>query len=114
MMSRLSPLQSVKLWLVQHLDLAKYALHIYVALTLFLGSALLFRWPLRSWKSWLVVLAAALLGEAWDLRDSLVYHTRIELAANAKDVINTIFWPSVLLALARFTRVCGRTGDTVS
>jgi hypothetical protein len=102
-----SPLQSAKLWLVHHLDLAKDALHIYVALTLFFGAALLFRWPLGSWKPWLVVLAAALLGEAWDLRDSLAYHTRIELAANAKDVINTLFWPSVILLLARTTRLFG-------
>ena len=48
----MSPLQSAKFWLVQHLSLAKDALHIYVGLALFLGSALLFRWPLRSWKPW--------------------------------------------------------------
>ena len=99
----MSPLQSAKFWLVQHLSLAKDALHIYVGLALFLGSALLFRWPLRSWKPWAVVLAAALLGEAWDLRDSGVYHTRVNLWANWKDVWNTMFWPSALLLLARFT-----------
>jgi hypothetical protein len=106
-----SPLQSAKLWLVGHLDLAKDALHIYVGLTLFFGCALLFRWPLRSWKPWLVVLAAALLGEAWDLRDSLAYHTRIELAANLKDVVNTLFWPSVILLLARTTKMFGASGS---
>jgi hypothetical protein len=99
----MSPLQSVKFWLVQHLDLAKDALHIYVGLTLFLGSALLFRWPLRSWKPWAVAAAAALLGEAWDLRDSLAWHTRIDLRGNWKDLWNTLFWPSVLLILARAT-----------
>ena len=99
----MSPLQSAKFWLVQHLSLAKDALHIYVGLALFLGSALLFRWPLRSWKPWAVALAAALLGEAWDLRDSGVYHTRVNLWANWKDVWNTMFWPSALLLLARFT-----------
>jgi hypothetical protein len=103
-----SPFQTAKLWLVGHLDLAKDALHIYVALTLFFGAALLFRWPLRSWKPWLVVLAAALIGEGWDLRDSLVYHTRILPWANVKDVINTIFWPSVILLLARTTRLFER------
>ena len=44
----MSALQTVKLWLVQHMHLAKDALHIYVALTLFFGSALLFGWRLRS------------------------------------------------------------------
>ena len=56
----------------------------------------------------LVVLAAALIGEAWDLRDSLVYHTPIELAGNLKDVLNTLFWPTVLVLLARGTRVLKR------
>lgn len=101
----MSPLQTAKMWVVQHLSLAKDALHIYVGLGLFLGSALLLRWPLCSWKPWAVALAAALLGEAWDLRDSLVYGTRIDLSGNWKDVWNTMFWPSALLLLARFTRL---------
>jgi hypothetical protein len=104
----MSALQSAKLWLVHHLDLAKDALHIYVALTLFFGAALAFRWPLRSWKPWSVVLAAALAGEAWDLRDSLAYDTPIDLGANLKDVINTLFWPSLIMVLARTTRLFER------
>lgn len=99
----MSALQSVKFWLVHHLDLAKDALHIYVGLILFLGAALAFRWPLRSWKPWAVALAAAVTGEAWDLRDSLVFHTRIDLWGNWKDLWNTLFWPSALVLLARFT-----------
>lgn len=102
-----SALQAVKWWLVQHAGLAKDALHIYVALTLFFGSCLLFRWPVRSWKPWLVVLAAALAGEAWDLRDSVAYRTRIDLWANWHDIWNTLFWPSVILLLARRTSLLG-------
>ena len=97
----MSPLQSVKWWIVHHLSLAKDALHIYVALTLFFGAALAFRWSLKSWKPWAVVLAAALLGEAWDLRDSIVYRTPVDLAGNWKDVWNTMFWPTAILILAR-------------
>jgi hypothetical protein len=104
----MSPLQQAKLFIGDHVHLAKDALHIYVALALFLGSAMLFRWPLKSWRPWLVVLAAALIGEAWDLRDSLVYHTPIELGGNLKDVQNTLFWPTVLVLLARGTRVLKR------
>lgn len=99
----MSPLQQIKWLLVEHLNLSKDSLHIYVAMTLFLGSALLFRWPLRSWRPWGIAMAAALVGEAWDLRDSLVYDTPIRLLANVKDVANTIFWPTVLLLLARHT-----------
>jgi hypothetical protein len=104
----MSPLQQTKFFIVNHVHLAKDALHIYVALALFLGSAALFRWPLKSWRPWLLVLIAALIGEAWDLRDSLVYGTRIELGGNLKDIVNTIFWPTVLVLLARGTRVLKR------
>lgn len=102
--------QVVKLWLVDHLDLAKDALHIHVGLLLFFGSALLFRWPLRSWKPWLLVLAAALAGEISDLRDSHVYHTRIDLWRNLHDVWGTMVWPSALVVLARTTSLFGRGG----
>lgn len=104
----MSPMQQVKWVLAEHLHLSKDSLHIYVAMTLFLGSALLFRWPIKSWRPWLLVLVAALIGEAWDLRDSLVYDTRIRLVSNLKDVLNTIFWPTVLMMLARWTRVLRR------
>ncbi|RYG22378.1 MAG: hypothetical protein EON93_25230, partial [Burkholderiales bacterium] len=63
----MSPLQASKLWLIEHVHLAKDALHIYVALLLLFGVALAFKWSLRNWKPWAVVLAAALIGEAWDL-----------------------------------------------
>ena len=104
----MSPLQEAKLLAMAHLGLGKDALHIYVALTLFLASALLFRWPLCGWRPWLVVAAAALIGELWDLYDSVVYDTPIRLAANAKDIANTLFWPTVLMLLARWTRVLKR------
>ena len=42
------------------------------------------------------------------LRDSLAYGTPIELSANLKDVVNTLFWPTVLVLLARGTRVLKR------
>lgn len=103
----MSPLQSTKFWLMQHLGLAKDALHVHVGLILFVGSALLFRWPVRSWKPWAAALAATLLGEAWDLRDSLAYDTRIDLWANLHDVWNTMLWPSLLLILARTTALFG-------
>jgi hypothetical protein len=103
-----SALQTVKLWLVDHAGLAKDALHIYVGLVLFFGAALLLKWPVRSWKPWAVVVAAALLGEAWDLRDSNAHHTPIELWANWHDVWNTCFWPTVIVLLARTTALFRR------
>ena len=107
----MSPLQTVKLWLVEHLSLAKDALHIYVALLVLFAAALAFSWPLRSWKPWAAVLAVALAGEIWDLRDSMVHHTPILLSANWHDLWNTMFWPSAILLLARLTPLFERRGE---
>lgn len=99
--------QQAKLWLIDAAGLEKDALHIYFALILLFGSVWLFRWPLRSWKPFALILAFALIGEAWDIRDGLL--TRVPLAVSVPlsvhDLWNTMFWPGAILLLARFTRV---------
>ncbi len=104
----MSALQTVKLFLVDHLGLAKDALHIYVSLLIMFGSAMVFRWPLRSWKPWVLVLAAALIGEAWDIRDRMVGQIPQNFPGNWHDIWNTMFWPTAILLLARGTRVLSR------
>jgi hypothetical protein len=101
----LSALQIAKLWLVAHTGLAKDALHIYVALFLLFGAALALRRPLTSWRPWLVVLAAALIGEAWDIRDRLVKAIPLDFRGDWHDIWNTMFWPTAILLLARYTPV---------
>jgi hypothetical protein len=101
----MGPLQSVKRWLVQHVALDKDALHIYFALTLFFGSAALFGWSLRNWKPWAVTLAGVLIGEGSDLRDALMHGYPIDIGHNLHDIWNALLWPSVILVLARTTRM---------
>lgn len=79
-------LQSVKAWIVADLGLAKDALHIYVALALFLGAAAVFRWRLSEWRPWLVVAFAAVAGELWDVRDNLVLDRPVEPWRNWHDI----------------------------
>lgn len=105
----MSVFQQAKVFLGNFMHLGKDALHIYVGLALFLGSALLFRWPLKSWKPWLVAVAGAIVGEAWDLIDIVNNGRRFLWASQAKDALNTIFWPTILLLLARWTRVLKRS-----
>jgi hypothetical protein len=99
--------QQAKLWLIHSAGLEKDALHIYLALILLFGSVWLFRWSLRSWKPFALILVAALIGEVWDIRDGLL--TRVPLAVSVPlsihDIWNTMFWPLAILLLARFTRV---------
>jgi hypothetical protein len=50
------------------------------------------------------VLAIAMLVEAVDLRDDLITRGRFRWFASAHDLINTMFWPTVLFLVARSRR----------
>jgi hypothetical protein len=106
----MSGFQQAKLWLVETLHLAKDALHIYVALVIFLGACLLFRWKAWQWKPWLCVLAAALLGEAWDLADSAVAGQPLAYDESLKDLCNTLLVPTLVVLLARYSALFVRRG----
>ncbi|OZA93765.1 MAG: hypothetical protein B7X57_03930 [Erythrobacter sp. 34-65-8] len=110
----MSSFQSAKSFLVDHTHLAQDALHVYVGLGVFLGSCLLFRWKVVDWKAWLLVLLAALAGEGWDYRDSVLQNNPHDRGEAIKDLVNTVLVPSALLVLARFTTVFerrSRSGD---
>ncbi len=102
--------QQVKSALVDLVGLPRDALHIYVGLAVFLAAAALLRRPLGSWVPIAAVLAAALLGEAWDLLETRAAGARAHLDRNWHDVWNTCFWPAVLFLLARHTRLLSRRG----
>ncbi len=98
----------LKLWLVENTSLAKDALHIYVALAVYLGSCLLLRWRAASLKPWALVLAITMLGELWDAQTSQANGHRPIPEAHWKDVWNTMMVPTILLIVARFTAVFER------
>lgn len=101
----MSAFQTVKFWFVDHLGLAKDALHIYVGLALFLGSIALFGWRADGWKAWGLVVAVALAGEAVDIRDTLVAAMPVHPWANWHDLWNTAFWPTVIVLLVKAGRL---------
>lgn len=90
-----------KLAIVSITGLTKDALHIHVGLAVFLAAALVCRKPLRSPVPWLIVLAVAVIAELLDMRDDIVHLRPWQWTASAHDIANTMFWPSVLLLLAR-------------
>jgi hypothetical protein len=104
----LSWLQDAKLLLMDASGLAKDALHIHVGMAAFLGSALLFRWPLASLRPLLVAAAVALAGEAWDIVDNVRSGAPMQWAGHWHDIWNTLFWPTAILLLARFTPLLKR------
>jgi hypothetical protein len=102
-----SVVQSIKLAIVAATGLSKDALHIYVGLVVFLAMAAVLRKPLRSIIPWLVVVAVAIAGEALDMRDDVASLGYWRWNASLHDILNTIFWPTVLFLLARFDMFFG-------
>lgn len=96
-------MQSAKLFIIATLGLSKDALHIYVGLSVFLITALVLRKSLRSFLPWLAVLLVALAGESLDAFDDIQSLGHWRWGASIHDIVNTLFWPTVLLCLARFS-----------
>jgi hypothetical protein len=96
----------MKLLLMGGTGLSKDALHIYVGLAVFLLA--LTRWRIGSLPPLLLVLAVALAGEVWDLVDNIRTQVPMQWAGHFKDLWNTLFWPTALTVLARFTPLLKR------
>ena len=97
--------QDSKMWLVETTHLAKDALHIYVALAVFFGACLAFGWRAHQWRPLLAVVAAALLGEAWDIFDTWRTGQPQVFSGNAKDIVNTLAVPLLIVLAARYTPI---------
>jgi cell shape-determining protein MreD len=104
----MSSYQSAKLFLVEATNLGKDALHIYVGLGVMLLVVILFKKSLSDWRPLAAVAVASIAGELWDVIDTFSHGRTPRWNANWKDVWNTMFWPTVLFGLARFTRVLKR------
>ena len=104
----MSDFQLTKILLMETTRLGKDALHVYVGLIVMLTVAIALRRSLGDWRPILAVALAAFAGEIWDMVDTYSYGVTPKFEANAKDILNTMFWPIVLFALARFTSVLKR------
>lgn len=101
-------LQDAKLIAMGLTGLDKDALHIYVGLTVFFTVSLLFRWPLGDLRPLALAAAVAILGEVWDLIDNVRTGVPMLWAGHWHDIWNTLFWPTAIVVMARFTRLAGR------
>jgi cell shape-determining protein MreD len=104
----MSFLQSTKIFLSEVTSLGKDALHIYVGLAVMLLVAIAFKKPLGDWRPIAAVALASVAGEIWDVIDTFSHGRTPKWNANWKDVWNTMFWPTILFGLARFTKVLKR------
>ena len=100
--------QSTKIFLSEVTSLGKDALHIYVGLAVMLLVVIVFKKPLSDWRPIAAVALASVAGEIWDVIDTFSHGRTPKWNANWKDVWNTMFWPTILFGLARFTKVLKR------
>jgi cell shape-determining protein MreD len=104
----MSSFQSAKIFLAEVTNLGKDALHIYVGLIVMLAVAVAFKKSLRDWRPLAAVALASVAGEIWDVIDTYSHGGTPKWNANWKDIWNTMFWPTALFLLARFTKVLKR------
>lgn len=97
--------QTIKTAIVSVTGLERDALHIYVGLGVFLLTSLLFYGQRKRWFiAWLAAVAAATLGEVLDRRDQLALSHHWDWPASLHDLLNTGFWPTVLMLLLTYSR----------
>ena len=77
------------------------ALHVLGGVLVALAAALVMRKPVTSWRPWLVVFVLTCMNE---LVDVLLGHRGLEpgIAESAKDLLLTMFLPTLLLVVARW------------
>lgn len=90
-----SDYQTLKLWTLGVLPLAKDAIHVYIGFLCFLFALVVLRRRLSSYSALIPGLLVAISMEYFDLRDGYAW------LESAKDIANTNLLPLVLVTLAR-------------
>ena len=110
-------LNALKTNLSEFLHLSKDALHIHLGLAIYLVVLLTLARGRRLWLPWATVLAFEFVNEAVD-----IFHhgpSTSGLGGSAKDIVNTMLWPTVFLVgthvlLRRAHRIKGASGAVAS
>ena len=93
----------------QQLHLSYDALHVLGGLSLFLVVCLIFRWRPSDWRAWAVVLIAECFNEAMDMVGMIDDDGVIYIWSCVKDLITTMFPPTILAMAARYSSLFGAT-----
>lgn len=102
-----STIHQWKLALGNFVGLSFDALHLHIALAVQLLSARLLRRSLGSPLPWLIIFVITCIGETYDRTFQLTFEHLWRWGSSVHDVINTMFWPTMLLILARTKAVPG-------
>jgi hypothetical protein len=92
--------ESFKALVEQYSNVDRDGLHIHAGLLLYVGVTAILRQPRESRIPWLVVFVVEFMNEAADMRAA----TAQGPLESAMDAINTLFWPTLLMIVGRYTR----------
>lgn len=93
--------QETKLFVEHSSAFSSDSLHVIAGVLVLLVAALLLRTSVSSWRPWLVVLALVLTNEFADLWLQQWPHPGMQYGESAKDLLLTMFLPTILLLAAR-------------
>jgi hypothetical protein len=92
----------------QAMSLGSDAFHIYVGLAVMLLAAIALKRSLADWRPIAIVALAAFAGPIWHVIDTFSHGGTPRWHSDWRAVWHTMFWPLVLFALARFTKILKR------
>lgn len=99
----MSTYQNAKSVIVTLLELSHDSIHVHLGLLVFFGAVVLWKKGAIEARCLIPVAITAALMEVFDLRDDytyLSYFRQTALTASIHDLINTMFWPVVIVVLA--------------
>ena len=102
-MARPMSYHELKILIESYTGLEKDALHLHAALLLYILALVAFRKSRRSRFPWIFVFAVELSNELLDLRHQYRLGQPLSWSGAAKDLWNTMLWPTVLLFIGRYT-----------
>ena len=96
-----STYQSLKIVISNVIDLSKDAIHIHIGLVVFFMAAVLWKKGRIEFICLLPVIIIAALMELLDLHDDFIALGYMRWSASLHDIINTLFWPIIIVVLYR-------------
>ena len=92
----------MKIHVLNAVDLSRDAVHIYVGMAVLLLFVIIFQRGRFSFVSLVPVFVVAIIMAVFDLYDDSRTFGYLRWDASLHDVVNTVFWPVILVFVAKF------------
>lgn len=101
----MSNYQSLKLFILDFVNLSKDAIHIHIGMVVFVCAVMLWKKGKVEVSCLIPVFFVATSMEVLDLKDNWQSLGYMQWSASFHDIVNTTFWPVITVFLAKFFRI---------